>query len=107
MPARAFAITSILGILGFIAAAAAAPQVLMVVTPSDEIPLTCENGSCSTEVAAICLQPDRSNPQRGNSYRLRARDANIRGARSTRVEDTMILIGRTAAGQEKKNNMYI
>jgi hypothetical protein len=101
MPARAFAITSILGILGFIAAAAAAPQVLMVVTPSDEIPLTCENGSCSAEVAAICLQPDRSNPQRGKSYRLRARDANIRGARSTRVEDTMILMGRTAAGQEK------
>ena len=67
MPVRAFAITSILGILGFIAAAAAAPQVLMVVTPSDEIPLTCENGSCSAEVAAICLQPDRSNPQRGKS----------------------------------------
>ena len=100
MPARAFAITSILGILGFIAAAAAAPQVLMVVTPSDEIPLTCENGSCSTEVAAICLQPDRSNPQRGKSYSVRESDAKIQGARSSRVEDTMTLIGRTAAGQE-------
>ena len=100
MRARAFAITSILGILGFIAAAAAAPQVLMVVTPSDEIPLTCENGSCSTEVAAICLQPDRSNPQRGKSYSVRESDAKIQGARSSRVEDTMTLIGRTAAGQE-------
>lgn len=100
MRAGIFAVASVLGAIGFLGTAAAAPQVLMVVTPSDEMPLTCENGICSTEVAAICLQPDRSNPQRGKSYSVKASDANIRGARSTRVEDTMTLIGRTAAGQE-------
>ncbi|MDD9903875.1 MAG: hypothetical protein OXT06_09935 [Rhodospirillaceae bacterium] len=100
MRAGVFAVASIFGAIGFIGAATAAPQVLMVVTPSDEMPLTCENGICSTEVAAICLQPDRSNPQRGKSYSVRASDAKIQGARSSRVEDTMTLIGRTAAGQE-------
>ena len=50
---------------------------LLVVTPSDEMPLTCENGACSTELAAICLQPDRSNPQRSKSYSVNVSDAGI------------------------------
>ena len=95
-----FAVASILGAVGFIGAGFAAPQVLMVVTPSDEMPLICENGICSTEVAAICLQPDRSNPQRGKSYSVRESDADIRGARSTRIEETMTLVGKDAAGRE-------
>ncbi|NKB57761.1 MAG: hypothetical protein GKS00_15660 [Alphaproteobacteria bacterium] len=96
-----FAVSSVLAAVGFLGAAAAAPQVLMVVTPTDELPLTCENGLCSTEVAAICLQPDRGNPARGKNYSVRESDANIRGARSTRVEDTMTLVGTDAAGHEK------
>ena len=83
MRAGVFAVSSIFGAIGFIGAATAAPQVLMVVTPSDEMLLTCENGICSTEVAAICLQPDRSNPKLGKSFSVRASDANIRGARSS------------------------
>lgn len=95
-----FALSSILGAIGFVGAAAAAPQVLMVVTPSDELPLTCENGLCTTEVAAICLQPDRSNPVRGKKYSVRADRSDIRGPRSTRIEDTMTLVGRDAGGTE-------
>lgn len=100
MRIKAFAIASIFGAVGYVSAASAAPQVLMVVTPSDEMPLACENGVCSTEVAAICLQPDRANPQRGKSYSARSAETNIRGARSTRVEDTMTLVGTDAAGRE-------
>ncbi len=93
-----FAAVSFFGIVGLIGAAAAAPQVLMVVTPSDEMPLTCENGTCSTEVAAICLQPDRANPVRGKNYSVKA--ASVRGARSSVVEDTIALIGIDAGGRE-------
>lgn len=96
-----FTVASILGAMGYAGAAVAAPQVLMVVTPSDEMPLTCENGICSTEVAAICLQPDRGNPQRGKRYSARTSETEIRGARSTRIEDTMTLVGTDAAGHEK------
>lgn len=100
MRARTFVAATFLGAFGYVGAAAAAPQVLMVVTPSDEMPLICENGLCSTEVAAICLQPDRSNPQRGKGYSVRQSTAEIRGARSTRVEDTITLVGRDAVGRE-------
>lgn len=96
----AFSIASVFGLLGYLGTAAAAPQVLMVVTPTDELPLTCENGICATEVAAICLQPDRANPVRGARYGVRAADAGVRGASSTRVEDTMTLVGRDEAGRE-------
>ncbi len=94
-------IASVLSVFGFMGAAVAAPQVLMVVTPSDNMPLTCENGVCATEVAAICLQPDRGNPVRGKNYSVRESDANIRGARSTRVEDGMTLVGVDRVGQEQ------
>lgn len=57
------------------------------------MPLTCENGICSTEVAAICLQPDR-----GNRYRARTSQTEIHGARSTRIEDTMTMVSTDAAG---------
>lgn len=96
----AFSIASVFGILGYLGTAVAAPQVLLVVTPTDELPLTCENGICATEVAAICLQPDRANPTRGARYGVRAGDAGIKGPSSTRVEDTMTLVGRNAAGVE-------
>jgi hypothetical protein len=95
-----FAVASVLGIVGLLSSANAAPQVLMVVTPTGELPLTCENGICATEVAAICLQPDRGNPVRGKSYSVRESDTAIRGARSTRVEDTMTLVGKDAGGRE-------
>lgn len=95
-----FAVASVLGVFGLLNAASAAPQVLMVVTPTGELPLTCENGTCATEVAAICLQPDRGNPVRGKNYTIRESSTAIRGARSTRVEDTMSLVGKDGNGQE-------
>lgn len=81
-----------------IGTAAAAPQVLMVVTPSDELPLTCTNGECTTEVAAICMQPDRANPTRGKNYHVDT--ANIKGAKTSRAEDAMTLVGYTNQGGE-------
>jgi len=86
----------------FVAGAAAAPQVLMVVAPTESLPLVCEGGVCATEVAAICLQPDRANPTRGKRYTLGGPDAApaVTGARSSVVADTITLIGRTAGGRE-------
>src|SRR3546814_19100379 len=62
--------TTLLGMACFVGIAAAAPQVLLVVTPKDEMPLVCAGGSCSTAVTAICLQPDRANPVRGPDYSI-------------------------------------
>lgn len=48
--------------------ASAAPQILLVVSPDEEIPMRCEGTSCTVELTAICLQPDRANPTRGTHY---------------------------------------
>jgi len=96
---RIFSAAVIFGVAGFMAAAGAAPQVLLVVTPTDELPLNCENGLCTAEVAAICLQPDRANPSRGKGYSVAASPPVV-GAKSSRREDTMTLIGETADGRQ-------
>jgi hypothetical protein len=93
------AAAAIFGIAGFVSAAAAAPQVLLVVTPTDELPLTCENGRCTAEVAAICLQPERANPDRGKRYNAAA-SSSVPGAKSTRREDTMTLVGEARDGRQ-------
>lgn len=94
-------IVAVAAILGLAAgAASAAPQVLMVVTPTDILPMNCEGGVCSSEVAAICLQPDRANPVRGKQYRVMERTAQIPGAKSSSIEDTMILVGVFADGRQ-------
>ena len=94
-----FAIAAILGLAAVAAPASAAPQVLMVVTPTDTLPMNCEGDLCSTEVAAICLQPDRANPVRGKNYSVFADTAQIKGAKSSSVKDTMSLIGVAPDGR--------
>src|SRR3546814_14059530 len=82
--------TTLLGMACFVGTAAAAPQVLLVVTPKDEMPLVCEGGSCSTEVTAICLQQDRANPERGPDYSIVSDSAG---------KDRITLHGRPADGR--------
>jgi hypothetical protein len=94
------AVAAILGLAAGVAPASAAPQVLMVVTPTDTLPMNCEGGVCSSEVAAICLQPDRANPVRGKQYRVIERTAQIPGVKSSNIEDTMILVGIAADGRQ-------
>lgn len=72
--------------LSFSGFANAAPQVLLVVSPQEEIPMTCEDGRCTVEVTAICLQPDRANPERGTHY-------------VTLDSDTVRLVGTTRDGR--------
>ena len=60
-----FTAAAVFSIAGLTGTTQAAPQVLMVVTSTEELPLTCESGQCTAEVAAMCLQPDRANPERG------------------------------------------
>ena len=67
----------------------AAPQILLVVSPDEEIPMTCEGAHCTVELTAICLQPERANPLRGARYM--AMDA-----------DTITLVGSTAAGETRR-----
>lgn len=95
-----FAIAAILGLATIAAPASAAPQVLMVVTPTGTLPMNCEGGVCSTEVAAICLQPDRANPARGKNYSVLERTARIEGAKSSNLDDTMTLVGLAADGRK-------
>ena len=40
------AVAAILGLAAGVAPASAAPQVLMVVTPTDTLPMNCEGGVC-------------------------------------------------------------
>ena len=69
--------------------ASAAPQILLVVSPDEEIPMICEGAHCTVELTAICLQPERANPLRGTQYM--AMDA-----------DTLTLVGKTAAGETRR-----
>jgi len=96
-----FAAAAIFSIAASVTTASSAPQVLMVVTPTDTLPMICENGTCSTEVAAICLQPDRANPVRGKNYNVIERTAQIKGVKNSSIEDTMTLIGVAADGGKR------
>jgi hypothetical protein len=46
----------------------AAPQMLGVVASADPIPMTCEDGQCSVELSAFCLQQARTGPRDGTAY---------------------------------------
>ena len=94
-----FIATVILALAAIAAPATAAPQGLMVGTPTDTLPMNCEGGVCSTEVAAICLQPDRANPVRGKKYNVIETTAQIKGAKSSDIEDTMRLVGVASDGK--------
>jgi hypothetical protein len=52
----------------------AAPQALALVATHGGTVLICEDGVCSAEFSAFCLQQDRSSPPQGTAYRLQ--DAN-------------------------------
>jgi hypothetical protein len=48
--------------------AAAAPQILGLVATPEAVPLTCENGQCTAQFSAFCMQIDRRIPSRGRPY---------------------------------------
>lgn len=50
--------------------AQAAPQILGLVATTAPLPFTCQNGKCSVEVSAVCLQEDRAAPKTGKVYHL-------------------------------------
>ncbi len=56
--------------LSFALPAAAAPQILLAVAAEKTIPLRCGAHDCEAEIGTICLQPDRSDPDRGTPYTL-------------------------------------
>jgi hypothetical protein len=51
-------------------AAVAAPQILGVSASFEPIPLTCEEGKCSAELASFCLQKKRDDPNYGDAYTI-------------------------------------
>lgn len=61
--------------LGWTGAAAAAPQVLALVSTDAPIELTCAGGNCAARFSSYCLQPDRTAPGGGHRYTLAATDA--------------------------------
>ncbi len=50
------------------APALAAPQVLALVATDVPVPLRCADGTCSAELASLCLQPERRAPEAGRQY---------------------------------------
>ena len=50
--------------------AAAAPQILLAVETGNAIPMRCDTRHCEAEIGTICLQPYRSDPERGTPYTL-------------------------------------
>jgi hypothetical protein len=61
--------------LGWTGAAAAAPQVLALVSTDAPIELTCAGGDCAARFTSYCLQPDRAAPGGGQRYTLAAAGA--------------------------------
>jgi len=56
------------------ASADAAPQALAVMAMDEGLSLNCQDGQCSVDVTAYCLQPDRQSPSPGTPYRAAAYD---------------------------------
>ncbi len=50
-------------------AASAAPQILGLVATHEPVPLQCDNGLCSAQFSAFCMQADRRIPQSGRAYK--------------------------------------
>jgi len=66
---KTFVIGSLLGL--FIALAppvSAAPQILGLVVSVEPTKLQCENGVCSAEFSAFCMQEHRKSPKAGTAY---------------------------------------
>ena len=59
----------------FASPAAAAPQVLALISTERPAPLACRGAYCTAELPAVCLQPERRVPQPGRGYRLAAGQA--------------------------------
>jgi len=50
--------------------AVAAPQILGVSAAIDPLPMNCEEGRCSVELASFCLQKKRDDPNPGDAYTI-------------------------------------
>lgn len=61
--------------IAFAPPAAAAPQVLALISTERPAPLACRGAYCTAELPAVCLQPGRRTPQPGRGYRLAAGQA--------------------------------
>jgi len=59
----------ILSVVGLSGPVQAEPQILGVVATSAPIPMRCENGECTANLATFCLEPDRYQPSGGDAYR--------------------------------------
>ncbi len=63
-----FALTAAVLALAMSERAAAAPQVLAVLSSSSGIPFICDDGQCRAELSTYCLQQDRDPPMTGEAY---------------------------------------
>lgn len=52
--------------------ASAAPQIMGVVASVEPTPLVCENGTCSAQLSAFCLQQNRAVPPTNSVYDIHA-----------------------------------
>jgi hypothetical protein len=59
-------------LLGLGGAAAAAPQVLALVSTDAPVALTCRGEACQARLTTFCLQPERASPAAGHRYHLAA-----------------------------------
>ena len=55
--------------------ASAAPQILGLLATNAPTPLTCNDGICSAQFSAFCLQQHRKSPTAGTAYRPAKRTA--------------------------------
>ena len=68
--------------LGFSRPTNAEPQILGVVRTSAPLPMRCENGECTANLATFCLEADRFQPKGGEAYR----PADLASLRITRLD---------------------
>jgi len=71
-----------------VATAEAAPQALAVMAMDEGLSMNCQDGQCSVDITAFCLQPDRQSPAPGTPYRPAAYDG-------------LQLVGVDAAGHDR------
>jgi hypothetical protein len=64
MPIAAFFALAV----GYADGAAAAPQVLALLSTDGPVPLACKDGLCQATLSALCLQKDRQPPASGQLY---------------------------------------
>lgn len=59
------------------APAAAAPQILALLSTDGAVPLDCRNGACTAEFSGFCLQRKRPDPAPGTQYRAAGGDVTL------------------------------